>query len=52
MLRTIPNDTHASLIYTFGAESEPVIKINNRPANEEVTGFSMKGILKCFKYGK
>ena len=45
MLRTIPNDTHASLIYTFGTESEPVIKINNRPANEKVTSFSIRGIL-------
>lgn len=45
MLRTIPNDTHASLIYTYGAESEPVIKINNRAVNEVVTSFSLKGIL-------
>jgi hypothetical protein len=45
MLRTIPNDTHASLIYTFGAEAEPIIKINNRPANEQITGFSLRGIL-------
>lgn len=46
MLRTIPNDTHASFIYTFGPEAEPVIKINNRPASEIVTGFSFSGILK------
>jgi hypothetical protein len=45
MLRTVPNDTHASLIYSFGSESEPVIKINNRIATEEITGFSLKGIL-------
>lgn len=45
MLRTIPNDTHASLIYTFGAEASPVIKISNRQVNEIVTGFSIKGIL-------
>jgi hypothetical protein len=45
MLRTIPNDTHASLIYTFAAEAEPVIKINNRPANEQVNAFSLRGIL-------
>jgi hypothetical protein len=45
MLRTIPNDTHASLIYTFGPETEPVIKINNRPANEQITGFFLRGIL-------
>jgi hypothetical protein len=45
MLRTIPNDTHASLIYTFAAEAEPVIRINNRPANEQVNAFSLRGIL-------
>jgi hypothetical protein len=45
MLRTIPNDTHASLIYTFGPESAPQIKINSRVANEAVTSFRLKGIL-------
>ncbi len=45
MLRTIPNDTHASLSYTFGSEAEPIIKINNKVANEQITGFSLRGIL-------
>jgi hypothetical protein len=45
MLRTIPNDTHASLIYTFGQEAEPVIKINNRVVSEIVTRFSLRGLL-------
>lgn len=45
MLRTVPNDTHASLIYSFGQESSPVIKINNRLAVEQVTRFSLTGIL-------
>ncbi len=45
MLRTIPNDTHASLIYSFGPEASPVIRINNRQANEVVTGFSIRGML-------
>jgi hypothetical protein len=45
MLRTIPNDTHASLIYTFGSENEPVVKINNRKVNEIITKFSLRGIL-------
>jgi hypothetical protein len=45
MLRTIPNDTHASLSYTFGPESEPIIKVNNSPVSEVVTGFSLRGIL-------
>jgi hypothetical protein len=48
MLRTIPNDTHASLIYTFGSESEPVIKINNRPAIEQINRFSIRGILTTY----
>ena len=29
----------------MAAEAEPVIKINNRPANEQVNGFSLRGIL-------
>ena len=45
MLRTIPNDTHASLTYIFSSESEPVIKINNRPAVEQIISFSLRGIL-------
>jgi hypothetical protein len=45
MLRTIPNDTHASLIYTFGAEAEPVLKINDRPVNEQINSFSLRGVL-------
>jgi len=45
MLRTVPNDTHASLSYTFSSEAEPVIKINNRPAAEETRRFSLRGVL-------
>jgi len=45
MLRTIPNDTHACLSYTFGSEAEPIIKINNKSVNEQIAGFSLKGIL-------
>lgn len=45
MLRTIPNDTHASLTYSFGQESSPVIKINNRAVNEQVEKFTIKGIV-------
>jgi hypothetical protein len=45
MLRTVPNDTHASLSYTFGSENEPVIKINNRKIIEIITGFSLRGML-------
>jgi len=45
MLRTIPNDTHANIIYTFGPDASPVIKINNRVVNEQVTRFVIRGIL-------
>jgi hypothetical protein len=45
MLRTIPNDTHANIIYTFGPDAEPVIKINNRPSNEQVDRFILRGLL-------
>ena len=46
MLRTIPNDTHASLSHTFSSDAEPVIKINNRLVSEEILSFSLRGILK------
>ena len=45
MLRTIPNDTRGNFIYAFGQETEPLIKINNRPVNEIVTSFSLRGKL-------
>jgi len=45
MLRTIPNDTHASFSYSFGQEAEPVIRINNRIVREIITRFSLRGIL-------
>ena len=45
MLRTIPNDTHANIIYTFGQDAEPLIKINNRPVNEQVNRFVLRGLL-------
>jgi len=45
MLRTIPNDTHANIIYTFGSDAEPTIRINNRPVNEQVDRFVLRGLL-------
>ena len=45
MLRTIPNDTHANIIYTFGQDVAPVIKINNRTVNEQVNRFVLRGLL-------
>lgn len=35
MLRTIPDDTHASLIRKFGAEATPAIEIDGRPVAAE-----------------
>jgi hypothetical protein len=35
-LRTIPNDTHASLSYTFGEDAEPRIFIDGRPISKEI----------------
>jgi hypothetical protein len=35
MLRTIPDDTHASLIRKFGAEASPLIAIDGQPAAGE-----------------
>ncbi|GHE95938.1 hypothetical protein [Thalassotalea profundi] len=35
MLRTIPNDTHASLIHDFPLSITPVIKINNEKSSKE-----------------
>jgi len=35
MLRTIPDDTHASLIRRFGAEASPAIAIDGQPAAAE-----------------
>lgn len=46
MLRTIPNDTHGSLIYTFGTDVNPVIKINDKPVQETVNSFYLKGFLR------
>lgn len=46
MLRTIPNDTHASLLHSIGAEATPSIKINGQTIKEKVISFYQKGILK------
>jgi hypothetical protein len=45
MLRTVPNDTHASTIYTFGSEAAPVIRINNRIIIEQVKRFMIRGMV-------
>ena len=46
MLRTIPNDTHASLIHDFDSNSFQKIKINGNPIIEYPQSIYHKGILK------
>jgi hypothetical protein len=45
MLRTIPNDTHASLAYDIDIENIPKIKINGKTVEENPKTFFLKGIL-------
>lgn len=47
-LRTVPNDTHASLSYDFGADASPRIFINGRPAlqMEKAREFYHRGLLR------
>lgn len=46
MLRTIPNDTHASLIHDFPLEISPVIKINGKHIrNERLKTVDFNGVL-------
>ena len=46
LLRTIPNDTHASLIYTFGEDAMPRLLIEGREATGETTvSIHHKGIM-------
>ncbi len=48
MLRTIPNDTHASLSYEIDNEKIPQIKIEGKPVEEYPEIFSIKGKL-CYE---
>jgi hypothetical protein len=46
LLRTMPNDTHASLSYLFGSDAMPRILIDGRTANgETVQSISHKGLM-------
>ena len=46
LLRTIPNDTHASLSYVFGEDATPRILIDGRWAtNDTVRSISHKGMM-------
>jgi hypothetical protein len=44
-LRTIPNDTHASLSYTFGEDATPRVFIGGRPAREVVGRIHHRGLI-------
>jgi hypothetical protein len=46
MLRTIPNDTHASLIHDFNSDSFEKTKVNGTSIIEYPTSFSHSGVLK------
>ena len=45
MLRTIPNDTHASLAYVFNSEDLDKIQVNGKAVDEYLSTFYHKGIL-------
>lgn len=46
MLRTIPNDTHASLIHDFDASIAPKLQINNQPiAPQQLEQATINGVL-------
>lgn len=46
LLRTVPNDTHASLRYSFGDDATPRLLINGQPASGEIVhSISQKGIM-------
>lgn len=46
-LRTIPNDTHASLSYDFSGDASPRIFLNGRPArNETVKRINLRGLVR------
>lgn len=44
-LRTIPNDTHASLIEEFGHELMPSIRVGGQPVQEKLFKITFDGIL-------
>jgi hypothetical protein len=46
MLRTIPNDTHASLMETFGQEFVPRMRVRGQPVQENGFRISFDGILR------
>jgi hypothetical protein len=45
MLRTVPNDTRASLHWNIDEKEDPVLYINDQPATETMTSVTLNGIL-------
>lgn len=45
MLRTVPNDTHASLMRRFSSDPLADMKINGKPVKERVGSFTLDGTL-------
>jgi hypothetical protein len=45
MLRTIPNDTHASLAWDFNSRDLPEVKVNTIPVKERPRKFGLNGLL-------
>ena len=45
MLRTLPNDTHASLLYEIDSKEFEQIKIDGEAVNERPNRFSFDGVL-------
>ena len=46
MLRTIPNDTHGSLLHRFDTDVCPAISVNGRRVRETAKQFYLKGFLR------
>lgn len=45
MLRTVPNNTRASLIHNFNGEEQPEIRVDGKEIKEYPKTFNLKGIL-------
>ena len=45
MLRTIPNNTHASLTHIYNGDEQPMFKVNGETVKEFPVMFNQKGIL-------
>ncbi|CAN5355615.1 hypothetical protein BH11ARM2_BH11ARM2_12780 [soil metagenome] len=45
MLRTLPNDTHASLRFTFGSKERPTLTLDGRPVSETLKRARLDGVI-------